>query len=220
MSSMYETIMELPLFKGIGGDQLSQMLEKTSIEFLKYEDGEELSAAGSNVTGLDFILGGRVRQTYRLQNYPIEIDEILGKGNVMGALNLFGMDTTYPSTSTAIGRVSIMRIKKSQYINVLQSDRIYLLNFMNYISAAVQKNPVMMTETKNPIIGRTLEILALSFVSRGAESVMICGEDSALAEYCGVSLKEFKEWKAMELSHKHIIVNQRGIFLKSPHLLR
>ena len=220
MSSMYETIMELPLFKGIGEDQLSQMLEKTSVEFLKFEDGDILANAEDKVKAIDFILSGRVRQTFKLENFDLGVDEILGKGSVLGALHLYGIDTTYKSQSVALGRVSIMRISKVDYMNILLSDRIYMLNFVNFLSAAAQKGPIMMQKIKNPSIGRCLSILAFAFASKTAETVMVAGEDKEMAHYCGVTDKEFEEWKAMELSHNRIIANQRGIFLKSPHLMR
>ena len=74
MQSMYETIMELPLFKGIGEDQLSVMLEKTSVEFLKFEEGEIISKADESVQYINFILNGRVRQTYQFDYYSIAVD--------------------------------------------------------------------------------------------------------------------------------------------------
>lgn len=218
MSTMYETIMELPLFKGIGEEQLSQLLEKTSVEFLKFEDGDLIAESSTQVNAIDFILSGRVRQTYKLENFQLWVDEILGKGAVLGALNLYGLDTTYSSDSIALGRVSVMRISKSDYMNILLSDRIYMLNFVNYLSAAAQKSKLFMKSIKTASIGRSLQTLAFTFASRAAETVMIAGEDEVMAQYCGVSLNEFEEWKTTELSHNHIIVNQRGIFLKSPHL--
>ena len=220
MNSMYETIMDLPLFKGIGEDQLSQMLEKTKMEFLKFEDGEVICRMDENVESLNFILNGRVKLTYRMNNFPIEIDEIRNKNSVIGALHLFGMNTSYNSVSTAIGKVSIMRIGKSQYMNILKSDSIYMLNFLNYLSAAAQKTPDFLMDSKGYSIGRTLETLAFSIVSKRSETVMVAGEDQVLADYCGVTLQEFEEWKISELAHNRVIVNQRGIFLKSPHLLR
>lgn len=220
MSSMYETIMELPLFKGIGEEQLSQMLEKTSVEFIKFEDGDTITDAEEKVKSIDFILNGRVRQTHKIENYALGIDEILGKGAVLGALNLYGLTTTYNAVSMAMGRVSIMRISKNDYMNILQSDKIYILNFVNYLSAAAQKMPLFMQKIKMPSITRSLQILAHTFASKTAETVMIVGEDTSIAQFCGVSEKEFEEWKTSELAHNRIIVNQRGIFLKSPHLLR
>lgn len=220
MSSMYETIMELPLFKGIGEDQLSLMLEKTSVEFLKYEDGDIIAENKDIVTDLNFILSGRVRQTYDLVNFPIAIDEIVGKGSVIGALHLFGMNTTYTSTCMAMGKVSIMKIGKKQYMNIIQSDKIYMLNFVNYLSAAAQKAPALSLNSKKASINRTLESLAYSVVSRAAETVMVAGEDNIIAEFCGVSDKQYEEWKIGELAHNRILINNRGIILKSPHLLR
>ena len=220
MSSMYETIMDLPLFKGIGEDQLSQMLEKTSVEFLKYEDGDTITYPKESVMAIDFIISGRVRQTYKLDNFDLSIDEILGKGAVIGALHIFGMDTKYGTQSVALGRVGVMRISKADYINIISSDRIYLLNFVNYLSAASQKSPALMRQVKGPSIRRTLETLAFTFVSRKAETVMVAGDDSEIAKYCGVEESEFQNWKSAELSHNRIISNQRGISLKSPHLLR
>ena len=220
MQSMYETIMELPLFKGIGEDQLSVMLEKTSVEFLKFEEGEIISKADESVQYINFILNGRVRQTYQLDYYSIAVDEILGKGSVIGALHLFGMDTNYTGTSVALSKVSIMRIGKSQYMNILQSDKIYMLNFVNYLSAAAQKAPALLRKVKEFSITRTMEIFAFSIVSRAAETVMVAGDDRDIASFCGVTEEAFEEWKTTELAHNRIIANNRGIILKSPHLLR
>ena len=220
MSTMYETIMELPLFKGIGEAQLSQMLEKTSVEFLKFEDGNSITKVDDQVKVVDFILSGRVRQTFYLENFAIAVDEILGKGAVIGALHLFGLDTTYGAESIAMGRVSIMRISKADYMNILLSDKIYMLNFVNYLSAAAQKTQSLFKSIKTSSVARSLHVLAFTFSSRAAETVMVAGEDSEIAKYCGVSLEVFEEWKTNALAHNRIISNQRGIILKSPHLFR
>lgn len=220
MPSMYETIMELPLFKGIGEEQLSLMLEKTSVEFLKFEDGDVISQADEIVSGVNFILVGRVRRTYMLDNFSLGIDEILGKGAVIGALHLYGLDTKYTATSTALGRVSIMRISKADYMNILLSDRIYMLNFVNYLSAAAQRPRILHQNVKAASIWRSLNTMAFTFASGAAETVMVAGDDAEIAKYCGVSINDFEDWKTAELSRNRIMVNQRGIFLKSLHLMR
>ena len=217
---MFETIMELPLFKGISEEHLSQLLEKTSVEFLKYEDGVTIARVDDKVEALDFILSGRVRQTFHLENFKICIDEILGNGAVIGALNLFGLVTDYNADIIALGKVSVMRILKKDYMNILLSDKIYILNFVNYLSAATQKTKLIMQDIEGPGISNSLQTLAFSFSSSVAETVMVAGDDAELAKFCGVSVKEFEDWKSNELAHNRIIVNQRGIFLKSPHLLR
>lgn len=220
MSSMYETIRELPLFKGIGDDQLSQMLEKTSMEFLKFEEGDIIAKEKDSVKAIDFILGGRVRLIYKLKNYSISIEEIIEKGSMIGAGNLYGMETHYTATAQAMGKVSLMRLAKSQYMNILLSDRIYILNFVNYLSASAQRGKKLILNQKPHSIRQCLNTLISSIVSKNAETVMITGEDRDIAEYCGVSIPDFSEWKTNELAHNKIMINQRGIIMKSPHLQR
>lgn len=185
--------MELPLFKGIGEEQLSQLLEKTSVEFLKFKDGEKIADAKEQVNAVDFIIKGKVRNVYKMVNFPIEIHEIIGKGGVLGAMHLYGIDTKYCSTATAVGEVSLLRIEKSQYMNILMSDRIYILNFVNYLSAAAQKPEKLILEQAMPSIERSLNNLADLVSSRRADYVKIIGSEEALAKYCGVSVEEFRK---------------------------
>lgn len=195
MLTMYETLMDLPLFKGIGEEQLSQLLEKTSMEFLKFRPGEIINERGGRVKGIDFILNGKVKVTYSLQNYDISIEEEMGKGRLLGAMNLFGMETTYHYGSEALDSVSIMRLEKSQYMNILKSDGIYILNFVNYLSAHAQKSPMKILGNGRFTIGRLLDNLAFNVASRKAEKVIIRGKDAEIARYCGVGISEYSAWK-------------------------
>lgn len=195
MASMYDTIMELPLFKGIGEEQLSQMLEKTKVEFLKFNEGEIILEKGEPVKNIDFIIGGQVRNRYQLENFAIEIEEIRGKGSMLGAMNLFGIEPMYPAISVAIGEVSLLRIEKSQYMNILQSDKIYILNFVNFLSAAAQKPRRLKIVKEKEGIALDLDELIKTIVSRTAEKVRIIGEDKDLAAYCGVNIEEIKAYR-------------------------
>ena len=196
MALMYDTIMELPLFKGIGVEQLSLMLEKTSIEFLKFTDGEVIAEAHESVKAVDFIIKGNVLNIYKMENFPIEIHETLEKGNMIGATRLYGLTTDYGARSVAVGDVSLMRIEKSQYMNILLSDRIYILNFVNLLSASTQKNQMMMLEQGKPSIARTLDTLVYTVTSsKRTEKVKVVGSDEALAAYCGVSVETFRKFR-------------------------
>lgn len=213
MATMYETILELPLFKGIGEEQLSLLLEKTPLEFLKFEEGEFVHGANQKVDALDFILSGKVRLSYTLKHYPISVEEICGKGHLLGAVNLFGMQTRYPSSALTLGKVSVMRVEKSQYMNILTSDRIFILNFVNYLSAAAQKAPSLLMMSGKPSIRRTLEELAFSLTARTAKEVSVIGKDEDLAAYCGVGVQEFREWKNRDIMGGHLLSDPRGIIL-------
>lgn len=198
MAQMYDTIMELPLFKGIGEEQLSQMLGKTSIEFLKFKDGHTIAHADDLVKSVDFIISGKVKNIYTMTHYPIEIHETVGRGYVIGATHLYGLTTNYGATSVAVGDVSVMRIEKSQYMNILMSDSIYILNYVNYLSAAAQKPQQMILSQGEPSIQRSLDILAYSVASRKAEQVKVVGSDEVLAQYCGVDPEDMRKFREAE----------------------
>ena len=215
MASMYDTIMELPLFKGIGVEQLSAMLEKTSMEFIKYGEGEKIITAGQRVTHIDFIISGKILKTYNLENFDIGVQEIIGEGGMTGIQNLYGLMTHYPYSADALGAVSIMRMKKSQYMNILLSDRIYLLNIVNYLSAAEQKTTEMFLHNGVPSIERTLINLAYSIASRSAERIMISGSDEELARYLGVTDEEFATWKTeMSVAGRIQINGQKKLIIE------
>lgn len=218
MSSMYETIMELPLFKGIGKELLSQMLEKTRIEFLKFQPGDILYEGHNKVTGIDFILSGEVKMSYTLNNFKISIEEILGKDRMIGAVNLFGMETKNKAKATAQSEVSVLRIEKAEYIKILQSDHIFILNFVNYLSASAQKGPEQILNIPNPSLMSILETMAFAVVTRAAEYVLLAGEDEEIARFCRVSVREYLDWKEKEEKENNIILDPRGIILRNPRL--
>ena len=49
MDSMYEFLMELPLFKGVGFDKISEIIGTTKFHFLKYLEGETIVSAGDQI---------------------------------------------------------------------------------------------------------------------------------------------------------------------------
>ena len=46
MESIFEILMDLPLFQGVSREKLSELIEKTPFHFLKYADGEQIIASG------------------------------------------------------------------------------------------------------------------------------------------------------------------------------
>lgn len=214
MSSMYETIMELPLFKGIGEEQLSQMLEKTSVDFHNFKHGEIIAAAHHNVKTVDFILNGKVRQIFHLSHKALEVEETLGEGSILGGTHLFGMDTTYSGDIIADGKVSLMRIEKSEYMNVLQSNRIYMLNLVNYLSAASQRCSTFLMTEREDAISMVLRTVAYSLTSRKAEKIVIKSTSSGFAEYCGVGMDEFERWKNKMVAKGRFEACDEGLILK------
>lgn len=195
MATMYEMIMDLPLFKGVSKEHVSQFLEKTNVDFLNYESGETIIEKGTGVTMVKFVISGAARITHTIESLPIRIEETCGHGTVLGADRLFGISTGYAFEAKAQGRTSIMQFSKEQYVNLLHSDRIYMLNFFNYLSLRAQRQKDTVSEYAKGDLRSRLCILLNIMTLPTSKDISIVASDETLALFGGMSAYEVLEWK-------------------------
>ena len=131
--------MQLPLFHGVSAQQLSALVEKMPFHFLKFNDGERIIDEGDTCTHVRFVVSGKVRVSMRFTNLKVTIEQTLEAPNVLGPDYLFGLDTTYPFYVTAEGECGIMQLRKSDYVNIVQADKVFLFNILNYLSRNSQR---------------------------------------------------------------------------------
>ena len=58
MDSMYDVLLQLPLFQGVSRMKMSEIIEKTRFHFLKYQDNEIIAHRGEECTHMKFIVSG------------------------------------------------------------------------------------------------------------------------------------------------------------------
>lgn len=138
--TMYESLMTLPLFKGVSHERLSEIVGKIPLAFLKYMPGEKVMDSGDPCTGLKFVLKGSVRLSLHNVNDRLRIQQTLEGPAVISPDFLFGRDTNYPSTGTAIDTVSIIQIEKKDFLELLRVDEIVMYNYLNILSTNAQKS--------------------------------------------------------------------------------
>ena len=139
VESMYRQLKQLPLFQGVSSDQLSQLIEKLPFHFLKFSDGEQIIAAGEQCTHLRFVVSGSVTLTTRLSHLNVELSQTLDAPSVLAPDFLFGRDTAYPFSATACGPAGILQLVKSDYVKMLQADKVFLFNILNCLSLYSQR---------------------------------------------------------------------------------
>lgn len=213
-------IMDLPLFKGVGRDHVSLFLEKTNIGFHNYKGGDTIADVGEAVRMVRFVISGEVDIIHRLQGAGISVEERAGAGRVLGADRLFGFDTGYPYRVVAAMATSVMEFSKEQYINLLHTDNIYMLNFFNYLSLRAQRPVEAMKRFCRGDIDSMMRQLVCVLTDPGAKGVAINGSDKALAEYCATTEDEINDWKhklrmemLAECEYGRIRLLSRGRFL-------
>lgn len=138
-NSIFDTLRELPLMKGVSQSRLQTVVGTIPFHFLKYAPGEIIFSDGEECTHLKFIVSGSVKLDVSSHNGRFTASQTLDAPQVLAPDYLFGRTTTYPATATAIGEVGIMQILKSDYRTMLCSDPIFLFNYLNIISTNSQK---------------------------------------------------------------------------------
>lgn len=131
--------MQLPLFHGVSPQQLSALIEKMPFHFLKFGDGERIITEGDTCTHVRFVVSGKVRVSMQFTHLKVIVEQTLEAPNVLGPDYLFGLDTTYPFNVTAEGECGIMQLRKADYVNIVQADKVFLFNILNYLSRNSQR---------------------------------------------------------------------------------
>lgn len=139
MASMLEQLMELPLFRGASISRMSKIVGESKFHFLKYPAGETVLSVGDKCTHVTFILNGKVRTTIENNNGRFAVSQTLVAPTIIRPDFLFGKVTSYPFFAQAIDSVSILQISKSDFIRILDSDHVFLFNFLNMLSVDAQK---------------------------------------------------------------------------------
>ena len=105
-----------------------------------------------------FVVSGKVRVEVAFRNFQVKVEQTLAAPNVLAPDYLFGLDTTYPFTVTALGECGIMQLRKADYIKVIQSDKVFLFNILNYLSLGRQRFITGLLDARN---GSVVERIAL-----------------------------------------------------------
>ncbi|MBR2083848.1 MAG: hypothetical protein IJ879_04400, partial [Muribaculaceae bacterium] len=68
----------------------------------------------------------------------VSLLQTLSTPHVLAAEYLFGRETAYPYTAIAQGGCGILQLRKSDYIKMVGSDKVFLFNILNYLSSGSQ----------------------------------------------------------------------------------
>lgn len=215
MSNMYEMIMDLPLFKGVSKDQVSSFLEKTHINFRNINSGELVVAAGDNVRMITFIISGEVTINHRLDSFDITVEERGGAGTVIGADHLYGMSTHYPCDVVALAKVSVLEFSKEQYLRLLNSDNIYLLNFFNFLSLRAQRPVTALTGLRSMDIRCRISLLLSLLTDSDATTVKIKGSPAEIARLFSICADDLSHWLDNAREEGIVSIDENGFTILS-----
>lgn len=136
--TMYDKLLQLPLFQGMCTEDFTNILEKVKLHFHKYAPGKTLISKNEKCNQLVFILSGQVQCETSDKSETYTLVEECDSPNVIEPHSLFGMNTHYTATYRAIDEVQTVSIDKSYILSQLTRYEIFNLNLLNILSNRAQ----------------------------------------------------------------------------------
>ena len=168
---MYQQLMRLPLFQGVSTEKITALVEKLPFHFLKFRNGEQVFAAGDPCTHIKFIVSGQVRLETPFPKLRITMHQTVSNPHVLAAEYLFGRDTAYPYTAISDGACGILQLRKSDYIKMITSDKVFLFNILNYLSSGSQRSLLMPLTVKDGSVAERLAMIVDNLSISGATNI-------------------------------------------------
>ena len=219
MNSMYQQLMQLPLFQGVSAEKITALVEKLPFHFLKYRNGEQVFAAGDPCTHIKFIVSGQVRLETAFSNLRVTMCQTISNPHVLAAEYLFGRDTVYPFTAISDGACGILQLRKSDYIKMVSSDKVFLFNILNYLSSGSQRSLASPLSVKNGSAAERLANLVDALAISGAKDISFQYKQKDLCALLGTQrttlvamLDKLSEMEVLDYdSNKLTILDMQGL---------
>jgi len=139
METMYETLLQMPLFQGLGEDEITKIIGKVKLHFQKYKAGSVIFRSGDSCNNLTFLLKGELMLESTDTDNNFVLKEFEEAPDLVELFSLFGLYTNYFSTYTAETDVDLISIDKSFVLMELDKYEIFRLNFRNILSNRAQQ---------------------------------------------------------------------------------
>ena len=174
-----------------------------------------------------FVIGGKVRLAVRNSSDRFIVSQTLESPSVVSPDFLFGRNTLFPASVTAIDTVSIMEIEKNDFINIIRNDEVCLFNYLNYISTNAQKAVDGVLALTSGSLEERIAFWIIALTQRDAKDIVFSCRQRDLYSLFGVQRSSFistldsmKERGLIDYTPTEISVTSRSdlrsVLLKSP----
>lgn len=190
-TSIFDTLLSLPLFAGTSRTKLEEIVGNTRFHFIKYTTEQPIINAGDPCSHVKFIISGSVRISISNANDRFTVSQTLDAPEVIAPEYLFGRHTQYPCKAVALDNAGIMQISKNDYTRLLKSDHVFMFNFLNMLSVKAQQaeEGIMSITTGNLDERITYWITALT--QRNAKDITLTARKRDLYSLFGVQRSSF-----------------------------
>ena len=219
MNSMFETLLQLPLFQGMTKEDLTRILGIVKLHFRKYKAGETIIKSGTTCDRFEFILHGEVDASTTSPHAAYTFHEYFHAPHVVEPYSMFGMYTQYAANYVAVTEVHTVSISKSFILNELFNYEIFRFNYTNQLCNRSQQLSKRLWKQPSDQLEKRIIQFIIHHVERpaGRKSIKIKMEELAKllnSTRLSVSkaLNELEAQGLLELYRGEIVVPDAKVF--------
>lgn len=210
---MYDKLLQLPLFQGLGKNEFTQIIEKVKLHFHKYSKDAIIAREEEACKKLIFILDGEVLYEAYDPDQKYMLQETIKAPHIIEPYSLFGLKPYYSATYFASTETNVLTINKKYLLINLRLYDIFMLNYLNMLSSRAQMLNKKLWDVR---IGNTYEKI-ISFLTlrcntqQGPKTLYVKMEDFAemLTDTrlnISTALNDMQDNGLIKLSRKKILV--------------
>ena len=138
--NMYDTLLRLPLFQGMGQEDLAKVVGHTRFEFSRYKHHDILFEEGEPCRGLTFLTKGRITTIRISDNRQLEVREQVSAPALLQPESLFGLTQRHSMTIIAQSEhCDTLTISKDEVNRLLGTFELFRTSLLNIISTQAQR---------------------------------------------------------------------------------
>ena len=155
------------LFKGLNPQEISDCLRKVDFRIKDYKKNEIVFFRGDILKKVIIIINGTTHGEMQKFNGDTIVINQMKSGEVLASAFLFGNDNIFPVDLITLENSKFLLFDKEKYLNLIQSDKRLLLNFINEIS---NKSQLLSKRIWFNFTHKTIEEKILSYINENAKN--------------------------------------------------
>lgn len=137
-TSSYDIILSLPLFAGIGKEELLEIAAHNRLDFRKYSKGEPIAKRGERCLELLFVIFGDITIRKYSASDKYNVEERLRSPWLIQPDRLYGLRQVFTEDVFALTDCNVLSIDKKTVNRICDLSLAFKINFLNSISTHQQ----------------------------------------------------------------------------------
>ena len=218
--SIYDSLLQIPLFKGLSIESFNEIIEKYKFEFLSYDKGSVIIKAGEECNCFKFVISGSVRSEHVNEKVKIKLYETISAPNDIISNYALGNNIYPVSVYAEDDNTGILVVDKQDFLSIMQEHRVVMLNYLILLSRKGQIPFEAYNKIATDNIRAKFALWVLYFTNYNSSDIMIKAKFRDLYLFFGAQrgafnsvLEEMRELGIIDFSVKDIRVLDRKLLM-------